>query len=433
MIIALVAFGILFVALFTRVPLGFILMTGGIVGLGLIHPHGLSAGLLIGAQQLISLVLDFQFSVLPLFILMGVFVEKAGLADELFDACRKWMGHWRGGVAIGAVAACGGFAAISGSTAATAATMSKVAMPSLRRFKYNPGFAAGTIAAGGTLGILIPPSGALIVYGLLTETNVASLFMAGLIPGVMSVLAYMVVAATVATVRPDWGPRGERYSWPERWVALSRIWGVLVLFLLIIGGIFIGLFTTTEAGGFGAGGALLFAMARRRISWRGFLDGLIEAARLSAMIFVMIAGALTLNQFVNFAGLPQMAVDFIASMHLSPVAALLGIVLIYVVLGIFVEGYAMIFLTVPVFTPVVIALGYDPIWWGIVLVMLVEFALIHPPVGLNLYILKSMNPDIPISRIFIGISPYYVADVIRISLVITFPALALFLPRLLNP
>lgn len=205
MMIALVAVGLLAAAILTRIPLGFILMAAGIVGIAMIHPRGFDAGLLIAEQQLLEVVTDFQLSVLPLFILMGVFVARAGLADDLFDACYKWLGHLRGGVAIGAVAACAGFAAMSGSTAASAATMSKVAMPALRRFKYDMGFAAGTIAAGGTLGILIPPSGALIVYGLLTETSIADLFMAGLIPGILSALAYIAVAFVVATLRPDWG------------------------------------------------------------------------------------------------------------------------------------------------------------------------------------------------------------------------------------
>jgi len=431
MTIALVAAGMLAVALLTRIPLAFILMGSGIAGIAAIHPRGLSAGLLIASQQIVNVIFDFQLSVLPLFILMGVFVAKAGLADDLFEACNKWMGHWRGGVAIGAVAACGGFAAISGSTAASAATMSKVAMPSLRKFNYHMGFAAGTIAAGGTLGILIPPSGALIIYGLLTGNSIADLFIAALIPGIISVFAYMAVAAAVSTIRPDWGPRGEKFGWHERWVALSRVWGVVALFLLIIGGIVLGLFTTTEAAGFGAGGALLFAFARRKMSWQILLEALIEAAKLSAMIFIMIAGALTLNQFVNFSGLPRLAMDFVTALDLTPHQALLCILAIYLVLGMFIDGFAMIFLTVPVFTPVIVSLGFDPLWWGVVLVMVVEFSLITPPVGLNLYIMKSMNKDIPISSIFLGVTPYYVADIGRIALMIAVPGLALWLPGML--
>jgi tripartite ATP-independent transporter DctM subunit len=294
------------------------------------------------------------------------------------------------------------------------------------------GFAAGTIAAGGTLGILIPPSGALIVYGLLTETSIADLFMAGLIPGILSALAYILVAFTVATIRPDWGPRGEKFSMQEKLVSLSKVWAVGALFLFIIGGIFIGLFTTTEAAGIGAFCAFLIAVLRRRMTMRVFFDALVEATKLSAMIFIMIAGALTLNQFVNFSGLPRMAVEFVTSLNLTPVQALLCILAIYVVLGMFIDGFAMIFLTVPVFTPVIVALGFDPIWWGILLVMVVEFSLITPPVGLNLYILKSMNPDIPITRIFVGVAPYYVADIARILLMILVPGLALYLPGVLN-
>lgn len=431
MIIALVAAGMLAVALLTRIPLGFILMGSGILGVAAIHPRGLSAGVLIASQQLISVLLDFQLSVLPLFILMGVFVARAGLADDLFDACNKWMGHWRGGVAVGAVAACGGFAAISGSTAASAATMSKVAMPSLRKFDYHKGFAAGTIAAGGTLGILIPPSGALIVYGLLTETSIADLFMAGLVPGIATVLAYMGVAMTVATLRPDWGPRGARHSWSERWTSLGRIWGVIALFVLIMGGITLGLFTTTEAAGFGAAGALLFAVARGKMTGTIFVSALIESGKISAMIFIMVAGALTLNQFVNLSGLPRTIVAFVNEADFTPLQVLLCILAIYLVLGMFIDGFAMIFLTVPVFTPVIVSLGFDPVWWGVVVIVVVEFSLITPPVGLNLYIMKSMNHDIPITSIFLGVAPYYVADILRIALLIAVPGLALWLPHML--
>jgi len=432
MIIAIVAAGMLAFALLTRIPLGFILLGSGVAGLSLIHPRGLDAGMLIASQQLMGVLLDYQLSVLPLFILMGALVSRAGLAEDLFDACNKWMGHWRGGVAIGAVAACGGFAALSGSTAASAATMSKVAMPSLRQFNYNPGFAAGTIAAGGTLGILIPPSGALIIYGLLTETSIADLFIAGIVPGVISVLAYMAVAAAVSVLLPAWGPRGQRHGWNERFRALGKIWGVIALFSLIIGGIFFGLFTTTEAAGFGAGGALLFALARGKMSWRILFESLVEAAKLSAMIFIMIAGALTLNQFVNFSGLPTLVINFVTSLNLQPIQALLCILVVYLVLGMFIDGFAMIFLTVPVFTPVIIALGFDPVWWGVLLVMVVEFSLITPPVGLNLYIMKSMNKDIPITSIFVGVMPYYVADIARIGALIAVPGLALWLPGMLQ-
>lgn len=432
MTIALVVVGLLATAIMTRIPLGFILMAAGIGGIALIHPRGFDAGLLIASQQLLEVVTDFQLSVLPLFILMGVFVARAGLADDLFDACYKWMGGLRGGVAIGAIAACAGFAAISGSTAASAATMSKVAMPAMRRFNYDHGFAAGTIAAGGTLGILIPPSGALIIYGLLTQTSIADLFMAALIPGILSALAYILVAIIVAWVKPDLAPRGERFSMGERMRALSRVWAVGALFVFIIGGIFFGLFTTSEAAGIGAFCAFLIALARRRMSAPILFDSLVDAAKLSAMIFFMIAGALTLNQFVNFSGLPRMTIEFVQSLNLTPIQALLCILVIYVILGMFIDGFAMIFLTVPVFTPVIVGLGYDPLWWGILLVMVVEFSLITPPVGLNLYILKALNPDIPILRIFLGVSPYYAADILRIALMIAVPGIALFLPALLS-
>lgn len=432
MIILIVACSILALILTTRIPLGFILMAAGILGIAAIHPKGLTIGITIASQQMIDLAMSFQFSVLPLFILMGTFVAHAGLADDLFETCYRWFGHLRGGLAISTVAACGGFAAITGSSAASAATMSRIAVPSMRKFNYDEGFSTATVAAGGTIGILIPPSSALIVYGLLTETNITHLFMAGLIPGIISIIIYIIAVSITIRILPSWGPRGERFSWRDRLLSLSKIWGVVVLFLLILGGIFSGLFTTTEAGGIGAGGALAFALFRRKMNWRIFKACLFEATKTSSMIFIVVAGALTLNQFVNLSGLPNLIVGFITDNGLTPMTAVFFIIGFYLILGMFIDGFAMIFLTVPIFAPVLQALGLDLIWWGIVVVMLVEISLVTPPVGLNLYILHSMNPDVPLSAIFRGVVPYFAADIIRLSLVLFFPQIALYLPSIIG-
>ena len=435
MTVALIGIAVLLVILFIGFPLGMGLMAVGFFGYAAIHPNGFSAAIAVAGQQILDLGLNFQFSVLPLFVLMGVFVAKAQLSDDLYDASNKWLGHFKGGLAMATVAACGGFAAISGSSAATAATMAKVAVPSMRKFKYADSFSAGTVAAGGTMGILIPPSGALIIYGLLTEEDIAKLFMAGFIPGLITIIAYFGAIRVVTAIWPQAGPPGERAPWGERWRSLYKVWGVLALFALIMGGIFFGIFTSTEAGGIGAGGALLFALMRRKMSWSIFVDSLTEAARTTAMIFTVAFGALILNQFVNISGMPEDVLAFINSLNASPLQVVLVIMAFYVVLGMFIEGVAMIFLTVPIFVPVIAQLGFGfpdvLIWWGIVLVMVVEISLITPPIGLNVFILKSMLPEVPMSAIFKGITPFFCADLVRLAIVVLFPPVAIWLPSVM--
>lgn len=330
------------------------------------------------------------------------------------------------------VAACAGFSAVSGSSAATAATMAKVAVPSMRKYKYADSFSCGTVAAGGTMGFLIPPSGALIVYGMLTETDISKLFLAGVIPGVLTVLAYILVIIVATLIRPDIGPAGERSDWANRMKSLWRVWGVAVLFLLIMVGITFGVFTSTEAGGIGAFGALIFAFMRRKMSWKVLADSLIEAALTTATIFTVAFGALILNQFVNISGMPEAMVGFIQELNVTTTQVVLIIIGFYLLLGMFIEGMAMVFLTVPIFCPVVFALGLDLIWFGILMVMVVEISLITPPLGLNVFILKAMVPDVPLSSIFKGIAPFFIADVFRVTVIVYFPMVVMFLPNLVK-
>jgi len=433
--VALIGIIILLTMLFIGVPLGMGLMTVGYFGFAYVHPHGFTAANSVAGQQILELALNFQFSVLPLFILMGVFVARAQLSDDLYEASNRWLGHFRGGLAMATVAACGGFAAVSGSSAATAATMAKVAVPSMRKYGYGDALSAGTVAAGGTMGILIPPSGALIIYGLLTEEDIAKLFVAGIIPGLITIAAYIAVIKIVTLIWPTMGPPGDRSSWNDRLRSLYKVWGVLFLFFLIMGGIFFGIFTSTEAGGIGATGALVFAIIRRRMSWKIFYESLAEAAITTAMIFTVAFGALILNQFVNMSGMPQVVLELIDSLDATPLQVVLVIMVFYVLLGMFIEGVAMIFLTVPIFVPVIMGLDFGfsdvLIWWGIVLVMVVEISLITPPIGLNVFILKSMLPDVPLSKIFKGIAPFFCADLFRLAIVVIFPAVALWLPTVM--
>ena len=426
---SLVGIGVLLVILFLGAPLGFSMMIVGFAGFGLIR--GWEPALEMAGQQILDLALGYSFSVLPLFILMGVFVARAALSDDLYEASNKWLGHFRGGLAMATVAACGGFAAISGSSLATAATMAKVAIPAMRKYKYADSLAAGTVAAGGTLGMLIPPSAAMIIYGVLTETDIAKLFVGGILPGIMTVVIYIGIIAAVLRIWPEIGPPGSHATWSERFRSLYKVWGVVVLFLLILGGIFFGWFTPTEAGGIGAVGALTFAVGRRKLSWAQFIASLIEAARISTTIFSVAFGALILNQFVNIAGMPDAMVKFISTFS-TPMTAMLMILGIYVVLGTVIEGLAIIFLTAPIFVPVVQALGFDLIWFGIVMIMVVEISLITPPIGLNVFVLKSMLPDVPLATIFRGIVPFFIADIVRLMIVLFVPQIVLYLPSLMR-
>ncbi len=427
MVISLIGFAILLGIAFFGLPLGFSMMLVGFVGFAFIR--GMGPALETVSQQILGLALNANFVVLPLFVLMGVFVFRAALAEDIYEAANAWLGNKRGGLAMATVAACGGFAAISGSSVATAATMARVSIPPMRRFKYNNGFAAGTVAAGGTMGILIPPSAALIVYGILTETSIGDLFIAGIIPGLITVALYLAVIWGVAFLMPNLAPRADKATWAHRWHTLSKVWAVLVLFLVIIGGITFGVFTPTEGGGIGAVGALLFAIARKRMNLRVFFYALVEAAETSAMVFTIAFGALILNNFVNVAGMPDAIVDFIKTLEIEPITVILVVLLIYILLGTIIEGLAMIFLTVPIFVPLVDALGFDLIWFGIVMVMVVEISLITPPIGLNVFVIKTIMPDVPLSSMFKGIAPFFAADIIRLMLVVFIADLALWLPR----
>lgn len=421
---------ILLALLFVGAPLGLVMMAVGFGGYAFLK--GVPAAMEMVSQQVLDLALNIGFSVLPLFILMGVFVSRANLSDDLYETCYRWMGHLKGGLAMATVAACGGFAAVSGSSLATAATMAKVSIPAMRRFKYADSFAVGTVAAGGTLGMLIPPSNAMIIYGILTETDIAKLFVGGILPGLLTILVYISVILIVVTMYPNAGPPGERFAWRERFQSLSKIWGVVALFALILGGIFFGIFTPSEAGGIGSFGALMFAIFRGKMSIRIFIESLIEAAKIATLIFVVAFGALILNQFVNVAGLPAGMASFVKELELSVPQTLLMILIIYIILGTIIEGIAIIFLTVPIFVPIVEALGFDLIWFGILMIMIIEISVITPPIGINVFVMKSMLPEVPLASIFKGIVPFFLGDIIRLLIVAFVPGVVLFLPSLMR-
>lgn len=426
---ALLGLAVVLALAFLGVPLGYVLLLVGIGGFATIR--GLDPALSMAGQQILHIATNHELSVLPLFLLMGTFIHRARMSEELYDAANAFVGHWRGGLAMATIAACAGFAAVSGSSVATAATMSRVAMPPMQRYRYADSLAAGTIAAGGTLGILIPPSVPMVIYGLLTETDIGLLFIAGIVPGLMLTVLFMVAIHAAVVLRPEWGPGGARTGWRARLRALSRVWGILALFLIVLGGIYFGVFTPTEAAAIGATGAFAFAVGRGAFSIRDTVDALVEAARITAMLFVVLFGALTFSNFVTLSGMVSQLVGWLEAMQLSPLGVVAMMCVIYLVLGAVFDSLAMLLLTVPIFFPIVTSLGLDPVWFGVVVIVVIEAGLISPPIGINVFVVRSVLPEVPLWRIFAGVWPFLLAMIVALALVLVFPRIALFLPGLM--
>jgi C4-dicarboxylate transporter DctM subunit len=380
------------------------------------------------AQVVFESGFAYTLSVVPLFILMGNFVARAGLAHELFRAAYVFVGHVRGGLAHAALLACAGFGAICGSSIATAATMSRVAYPSMKKLGYADYLSTGVIAAGGTLGIMIPPSTIMVIYGIVTETHIGKLFAAGVLPGVLCALLLMAGVAWITWRDPAAGPGGERTGWPQRLQAVRGIWGVALLVVVVLGGIYGGVFTATEGAGIGASGAFFFALARRTLTWRVLLEVLVDSARTTAMLFTVLIAAMMFANFVNFTTMPNDLRETIVRLGLPPLAIVGAMMLIYVVLGTLMEELSMVLLTLPVFFPIVTQLGFDPVWFGVLIVLVVQIGLISPPVGMNLFVLNALLKTVPLSQIFRGVWLFVAALVVALALVLEFQPLALWLP-----
>jgi tripartite ATP-independent transporter DctM subunit len=423
---SLAGFASLFALCFAGIPLAVAMLIVGVIGFMLFR--GSEAALAVAAQQITDAFTSHGLSVIPLFILMGTFIHRAGLADDLFSAARAWLGHLRGGMAHATIGACGGFSAVCGSSIATAATMARVSLPQMKRYGYDDGFACGTVAAGGTLGILIPPSVPFVIYGILTETDITKLFMAGLLPGILLAVMYMVTAWGVVLVRPSTGRLAEKLPLRERMQAFSRTWAVLALFAAVLGGMYFGVFTPTEGAGVGAAGAFMFMVMRGKAQLAVVRSALIEAARTTAALLIVMAAAMVFNNFLTIAGLTNALVEWVQGLNVTPLGVILAICLIYVVLGCVFDSLAAMFLTVPVFFPLVTGLGLDPIWFGVLVVIVVELGLITPPVGMNVFIVKALVPEVGMWRVFAGVGPFVVANVLCLALVIAFPAIATLLP-----
>ncbi len=424
--VAVIGFVVLFALMLLRVPVGMAMGLVGVTGFG--YLVGAEPALKMVGQTSMRIVTDYTFGVIPMFLLMGAFVSRSGMSRELFHAANTFVGHLRGGLGIATIAACAGFAAISGSSVATAATFSTVAYPEMRRFDYPQSFATGVIAAGGTLGAMFPPSIVLAVYGLITQQDIGKLFIAGVLPGLLAVSMYMATIGIIGRVRPRFLPAAPRSSWAERRGAARDVWAPLALFGFVIGGLYGGLFTPTEAGGMGAGGAFLISAARRRLSRADILESLLQATRTAAAVFTVLIGAILFGYFLTVTQTPQNVTAFITGLGMGRYGVLAVIMLMYLVLGCLMDAMAMIILTVPIIFPVITSLGFDPVWFGVIIVMMVELGLIHPPVGMNVFVIKTVVKDVSFSTIFLGVLPFVLTDIVRLVVLIVFPAIALWLP-----
>lgn len=423
MTIALIGFCVVFLLAFAGVPLAFSLLLAGVGGYAALR--GIDPALYMLGQIVVDSSANYGMSVLPMFILMGLFVHKADISAELYDAAYAWLGHLRGGLAHATVAACGLFAAISGSSIATAATMTKVAMPPMRRLGYNDKLSTGSVASGGVLGVLIPPSVPLVIFGLLTETDIRMLFIAAIVPGILLLVFFIAAVWFTVLMRPDLGPRGENMPYRQRFIALKGVWSTLLLFVLVMGGLYGGVFTATECAGIGAMGAFLIALARRKMTLSILLECLKDTAVTTAMIFVIVFGALVFANFITLSGMTAQLVEWIQTSGFSTLGVLLAMVAIYLVLGALMEVMSVLLLTAPVFTVVAIDMGINPVWFGVFVVVMIELGMLTPPVGMNVFTVKSLLPDVPLSTIYRGVAPFIVANLLLVAIIMAWPGLVL--------
>jgi C4-dicarboxylate transporter DctM subunit len=428
-LVALYGFVAMFLLMAVRVPIGIAMGLVGVGGFAVLSGWAPALNLL--GNVPISVLTDYNLSVIPMFILMGAFASHSGMSRELFAAGRAWFGHRRGGLAYASIVACAGFAAINGSSVATAATMTQVALPEMRRSGYDGGFSAGLIAAGGTLGIMIPPSVIFVLYGIMTETDISKLFAAGIVPGLLAVLFYFALVQYIGWRHPQRMPLGEPHSWRERFGSLRDLWAVLLLFVFVLGGIYGGLFTVQEAAGIGATGTLLIGILRRRLYWPQIRAALIDALRVSSAIMLIVVGAYLFGYFLTITQFTQKAVDTLTHLPIGAYGVLALVMVGYLILGAVMDELAMILLTVPIVFPAMMQLGFDPIWFGVIIVMAVSFGMICPPVGMNVFVINSIAHDIPLGRIYRGTMPFIAVDVVRLVLLCAFPVISLWLPGLI--
>lgn len=428
-VVGILGFGAVLALMLLRAPVA---VAMGLVGAaGFLLLQGWDGLAYVMGSSPFESVFPYSLSVVPLFVMMGVFATYAGLSRQLYDAAYAFLGHFRGGLALATIGACAAFGSICGSAIATAATMCRVALPEMRRHGYADSLATATIAAGGTLGILIPPSIILLIYALLTEQSLGKLYVAALLPGLLGTGLYMLAIAATVRLNPASGPAGERMAWPQRLRTMRSVWPVFLLFVLVIGGMFAGIFSPNEAASVGAVGALLFALAGRTMGLSRFKDSLLETASTSAMIFLILIGAGLFNFFLEVTNAPQLVVQQIQALNVSPALFLVLLTVFYVVLGALMDDLAMMLLTLPFVFPAVQALGIDPLWFGIYMVTIVEIGMIVPPVGMNLFVIQGVG-QVKLPIVIRGILPFVLADLVRVGLLIGFPQIVLWLPSLMD-
>ena len=430
MTIGLLALSLVLLLAFLRVPLAFALLAVGFTGIAWLN--GIDTARTLVPMTITEAVFSYELAVVPMFILMGNILSRTGISDDLFRAANAFLGAVRGGLALATMVTCAGFSAVCGSSFATAATMAKVAYPSMQRFGYSDRLATATIAAGGTLGILIPPSIILMIYGILTQTNIGHLFIAGLLPGLLGMLMYMAVIYLVALLKPGEAPRGGSVSAAEKWRSLAGVWPFCLLFLIVIGGLYLAVFTATEAGGIGAGAALIIAAAQRRMTWARFQGIFVETAYTTVMLYTVLFGAMLFGKLITFSGLAEGILTLVVGAGLSKYGLLFAILAVFLFLGCVMDSLAIILIFVPLFTPTLVANGFDLVWFGIIVVVLTEIGLITPPIGMNVFVLKASLPKVPVGTIFIGLVPFIAVDLVRLMILTFFPSVSLVLVGLMK-
>jgi C4-dicarboxylate transporter DctM subunit len=425
-LIGLIGIVILFVLLFLKIPIGFSMALVGFGGFAILRSFDGAIGVL--GTVPFRLVSDYTIAVLPLFMLMGTIAANTGISRDLYNTAHTWVGQFRGGLSMATTLAAGGFAAITGSSLAGATALGKIVAPEMRRYKYDPRLAAGSVAAGGTMGVLIPPSVAFILYAMLTEQSIGRLFMAGILPGIGEIVFYIGVIFILCQINPLMGPAGPGTSFKTKLFSLRGTWAMLTLFFLVMGGIYMGIFTATEAGGIGAAGAIVITLVSRRLSREGFINSATETAQITASVIIILIGAFIFGSFLAVSKLPFMLAETVANFALPSHGILIMILFVYLILGCFFTIVPTMVLTIPIFFPVITALGLDPIWYGVLMVRMIEIGMITPPIGINCFVLSKVM-DVPLGTVFRGVVPFVIADILLVALLVAFPQISLFLPN----